>query len=163
MALLINLNDDFLGSGSIARPIYDARGKYIKALGETKVTKGVADAILECKKYGLSLYAMTIKEEYLQVVNYLNTTYGTGSGIKNILNGVLESGSWYVYNPNQKNLYAGAVPVAGSGNCLAIIGTGSNLIMNSVSCTDFTAYSFCEIVWFCIYLVKSIRILLRKY
>ena len=103
-------------------------------------------AVLECKKYGMNLYAMTTKEEYLGGVDYMNKTYGTKPNVNDILNGVLESGSWYVNNPDKKPLYAGAVPVAGSGNCLAMKGTGSNLIMNSVSCTDFTAYSFCEIV-----------------
>lgn len=73
--------------------MYDASGKYIKSLCETKMSKIFSDAVLECKKYGMYLFAMTTKEEYLHALNYMNKTYGTKAEVSNIVNGALESGS----------------------------------------------------------------------
>lgn len=113
---------------------------------EVKLGQTSNDGSLECQKYGLYLYAMTTKEEYLQAVSNLISAHGTAVGIQNHVNGALENGTWYVYNPSKKPLYTGAVSTGGQGNCLRMKGNGSTITMISAVCATDQAFSYCEIV-----------------
>lgn len=118
---------------------------------ETTTGLSTIDAIAFCRKYGMELFAMTTKEEFVQGISWLTQMHGTGDGCHDHMNGVNENGTWYVYNPNKQPLYLGAYPVGPSpgdptGTCLKMRGNGSAITIYSTSCTaDNNRWSFCEV------------------
>lgn len=92
-------------------------------------------------------YAITTQEEFDQAKAYIIKKHTARVGIVDIVNGIYESDKvWRVYNPVKQNLFTGAIPASTSnGNCLRMMGDGTNIVMDSASCSASVFWSICEL------------------
>lgn len=120
-------------------------GAYVKSICEIKTACVANTAATECQKYGMQLFAMTTNEEFQKSTNFFQKLYGVALGPSIIVNGIKENGTWSVFNPNKRALFAGAIPKdLNNLPCLRIYANGSAIITNSITCNTTYSWVFCE-------------------
>jgi hypothetical protein len=144
LIFLLKLYSPSAYSGYISLPIYADDGTYLKSICRTYSTYTSPDEIrIHCESYGMIPFAITRREEFDIIREFYVAQLGTSS--KAYVSGYKENGTWYVNNPEKAPLFAAAIPADQTkGDCLAINGTATIPMTDSIVCKGSSYYGFCQ-------------------
>lgn len=112
--------------------VKDSLGQYIKTICMVPLAQIYSGAVTVCQSRLMNLYAITSQVEMTAVYSFMWKVANLNGAF--IINGQWDGSNWIVSNPDPKNIYSGAVPASGTGNCLVAVKLSSGTTTAQADC-----------------------------